>query len=198
MPAMNRVGVADCRADPVAVAGITRARVVDQPAACAAQRGTVGRPDAVSAQAGAQDLGIFRDFRRRGRQLAAARQRAGKAGVVIAHRTSPTNMGLALLANLTAHDFGYLSCRTARRAHDECAAHDGIAGAPSRPFLQLVRHAHARAADAPIYLDGGQRQSRGTSADAARGTRALADAPIVHLRWLEGLRDTFEALREVD
>ncbi|MBC7914899.1 MAG: cyclic beta 1-2 glucan synthetase, partial [Pyrinomonadaceae bacterium] len=28
---------------------------------------------------------------------------------VIAHRTSPTNMGLALLANLTAYDFGYIT-----------------------------------------------------------------------------------------
>jgi cyclic beta-1,2-glucan synthetase len=28
---------------------------------------------------------------------------------VIAHRTSPTNMGLALLSNLTAHDFGYIT-----------------------------------------------------------------------------------------
>ena len=28
---------------------------------------------------------------------------------VIAHRTSPTNMGLALLANLSAYDFGYIS-----------------------------------------------------------------------------------------
>jgi len=28
---------------------------------------------------------------------------------VIAHRTSPTNMGLSLLANLAAHDFGYIS-----------------------------------------------------------------------------------------
>jgi len=28
---------------------------------------------------------------------------------VIAHRTSPTNMGLALLANLAAYDFGYVS-----------------------------------------------------------------------------------------
>ncbi|MDB5257450.1 MAG: glycosyltransferase 36 [Chitinophagaceae bacterium] len=28
---------------------------------------------------------------------------------VIAHRTSPTNMGLALLSNLTAYDFGYIS-----------------------------------------------------------------------------------------
>ncbi len=30
----------------------------------------------------------------------------------IAHRTSPTNMGLALLANLTAYDFGYLTMRS--------------------------------------------------------------------------------------
>ncbi len=29
---------------------------------------------------------------------------------VVAHRTSPTNMGLALLANLTAYDFGTISC----------------------------------------------------------------------------------------
>ncbi|MGE5845940.1 MAG: GH36-type glycosyl hydrolase domain-containing protein, partial [Ignavibacteria bacterium] len=29
--------------------------------------------------------------------------------VVIAHRTSPTNMGLALLANLSAYDFGYIT-----------------------------------------------------------------------------------------
>ena len=28
---------------------------------------------------------------------------------VVAHRTSPTNMGLSLLANLSAHDFGYLT-----------------------------------------------------------------------------------------
>jgi hypothetical protein len=41
---------------------------------------------------------------------------------VIAHRTSPTNMGLALLANLSAHDFGYISAgelieRTANAFH---------------------------------------------------------------------------------
>ena len=38
-------------------------------------------------------------------------------GGVIAHRTSPTNMGLALLANLAAYDFGYLS---ASRLLDRC------------------------------------------------------------------------------
>jgi cyclic beta-1,2-glucan synthetase len=41
---------------------------------------------------------------------------------VVAHRTSPTNMGLALLANLSAYDFGYLSAgqlieRTANALH---------------------------------------------------------------------------------
>jgi cyclic beta-1,2-glucan synthetase len=30
--------------------------------------------------------------------------------IIIAHRTSPTNIGLALLANLSAYDFGYISC----------------------------------------------------------------------------------------
>src|SRR5207247_10062379 len=31
------------------------------------------------------------------------------AVVVVAHRTSPTNVGLSLLANLSAYDFGYIS-----------------------------------------------------------------------------------------
>lgn len=30
-------------------------------------------------------------------------------GPIVAHRTSPTNMGLSLLANLSAYDFGYIS-----------------------------------------------------------------------------------------
>lgn len=37
----------------------------------------------------------------------------------IAHRTSPTNMGLALLANLTAYDFGYISARKAIEKIDQ-------------------------------------------------------------------------------
>ena len=41
---------------------------------------------------------------------------------VVGHRTSPTNMGLALLANLSAYDFGYISAgqlieRTANAFH---------------------------------------------------------------------------------
>ncbi len=44
----------------------------------------------------------------------------------VAHRTSPTNMGLALLANLAAYDFGYISAgrlveRTANALHTMAA-----------------------------------------------------------------------------
>ena len=44
----------------------------------------------------------------------------------VAHRTSPTNMGLALLANLTAYDFGYIPAGQLRRsARANALTHDG-------------------------------------------------------------------------
>ena len=43
---------------------------------------------------------------------------------VVAHRTSPTNMGMALLANLAAHDFGYLGAgRLLERIAQTLATH---------------------------------------------------------------------------
>ena len=47
---------------------------------------------------------------------------------VIAHRTSPTNIGLALLANLSAYDFGYISAGSAPRTDRQHPA------APWRPW----------------------------------------------------------------
>ncbi len=78
----------------------------------------------------------------------------------VAHRTSPTNIAMALLATVSAHDLGFIDL-------DEMAARldatldDGrgpraLRGAP----VQLVRHGHARAASARVRLHGGQRQSR--------------------------------------
>ena len=52
------------------------------------------RADRLPAQARAQDLGVLRDLRRPRRQLAAAGQLSGTSGRAIAHRTSPTNIGL--------------------------------------------------------------------------------------------------------
>ena len=62
----------------------------------------------------------------------------------VAHRTSPTNMGFALLANLAAYDFGYIPAgQLIRRTGDALGTMAGDA-APRGPLLQLVRHAIAR------------------------------------------------------
>ncbi len=43
---------------------------------------------------------------------------------VLARRTSPTNIGLSLLANLTAYDFGYINMQSVIAAHGEYIAND--------------------------------------------------------------------------
>ena len=95
----------------------------------------------------------------------------------VAHRTSPTNMGLALLANLTAYDFGYIPAGQLIAAHGECDAHDGDHGAARGTLLQLVRHAVAEAAAAALCLGGGQRQPRGPSDDLAAGAARARRRP---------------------
>ena len=57
---------------------------------------------------------------------------------IIASRTSPTNIGMALLANLAAYDFGYICAGEFLFPYREHAGHDGEAGALPGPFLQLV------------------------------------------------------------
>ena len=88
---------------------------------------------------------------------------------VVAHRTSPTNMGLALLANLSAYDFGFISAGALIERTAKALGTMQLAGAAPRPLLQLVRHAHAQAAAAALRLVGGQRQPRLPSADLAAG-----------------------------
>ena len=61
-----------------------------------------------SAPHGWKDLAVLRRAADAGRQLAHPRQLSRNRGDVIAHRTSPTNIGLQLLASLGAYDFGYL------------------------------------------------------------------------------------------
>ena len=73
----------------------------------------------------------------------------------IAHRTSPTNMGMALLANLSAYDFGYIEAGRADRTDRTGAPDHGGHGAAPGAFLQLVRHSDTEAAIAPLRLDGG-------------------------------------------
>ena len=86
----------------------------------------------------------------------------------IAHRTSPTNIGLSLLANLAAYDFGYITAgqlieRTANTFHtlDTLERYRGH-------FYNWYDTQIAEAAAARLHLHGRQRQPGGPPADAAR------------------------------
>ncbi len=61
----------------------------------------------------------------------------------LAHRTSPTNMGMALLADLAAYDFGYLPAGRLLERLTNTLRTMAIARALPGSFLQLVRHAVA-------------------------------------------------------
>ena len=98
------------------------------------------------------ERGVLRDFVVAGRSLPAARQLSGGSGRAVAHRTSPTNMGMALLANVAAYDFGYIWRRAVARAHRACIGTCEPRTLPGA-FLQLVQHADARAACAALCLD---------------------------------------------
>jgi len=114
--------------------------------------------------------------------------------VTIAHRTSPTNMGLALLANLTAHDFGYLSTgqlivRTtnALRSMESLDRYRG--------HFYNWYNTHTGSPLAPLYVstvDSGN--LAGHLLTLRPGLSALCDAPILNQRWLEGLSDTLAIL----
>ncbi|WP_305804823.1 glycoside hydrolase family 94 protein [Stenotrophomonas sp. YIM B06876] len=113
----------------------------------------------------------------------------------IAHRTSPTNMGLALLANLAAYDFGYLTAQ--RLLHRTAPA--------LQTMLQLPRHrGHfynwydtlTLQPLPPHYIstvDSGN--LAGHLLTLRAGLLALVDEPVFDPRLLDGLDDTVQVLR---
>src|SRR5687767_14115880 len=109
---------------------------------------------------------------------------------VVAHRTSPTNMGLALLANLSAYDFGYLGAgglveRTVK-AFQTMAALERHRG----HFYNWYDTQSLRPLP-PLYLssvDSGN--LAGHLLTLRPGLLALADASILAPRCFEGLLDT--------
>ncbi|TCT22276.1 GH36-type glycosyl hydrolase domain-containing protein [Thiobaca trueperi] len=115
---------------------------------------------------------------------------------VVAHRTSPTNMGLSLLANLAAHDFGYLT--TGSLIARTTAALDTMAG------LERYRGHFFNWYDTqtlrplpPLYVssvDSGN--LAGHLLTLQPGLLALIDAPVLNPRWLDGIDDTFNLLAD--
>ena len=115
-------------------------------------------------------------------------------GTVIAHRTSPTNMGMALLTNLSAHDFGYIPAgqlveRTANTFQTMQVMERYRGHFYNWYDTQSLRPLH------PIYIssvDSGN--LAGHLLTLRAGMLALADVKILAPRWLEGINDTFEVL----
>jgi cyclic beta-1,2-glucan synthetase len=114
----------------------------------------------------------------------------------VAHRTSPTNMGLALLANLTAYDFGYvpagqLILRTAGALRTMASMerygghfynwYDTQSGRPLPPHYVSA-------------VDSGN--LAGHLMTLRPGLLALADDRIVVAKWFDGLSDTLRTLTD--
>ncbi len=114
----------------------------------------------------------------------------------LAHRTSPTNIGLGLLAHLAACDFGYIAAGDLieRTAHtlgtmarlERCQGHfynwyDTRTLAPLPPrYISAV--------------DSGN--LAGHLLTLRPGLLELADRPVVRARWFEGLADTARIVAE--
>ena len=106
----------------------------------AGRRARAGGP-AVPPRGGPRDLEVLRGVHGPGGPRAARGQRPGGPDARIAHRTSPTNIGMGLLSTLAAHDLGFITTGRARRADRRDAHHDGGSRADRGAPLQLVRHA---------------------------------------------------------
>jgi cyclic beta-1,2-glucan synthetase len=116
---------------------------------------------------------------------------------VIAHRTSPTNMGLALLANLSAYDFGYISAgklmeRTENTLHSMESLERHRGHFYNWYDTQSLTPLH------PLYIssvDSGN--LAGHLLTLASGLRRLVDLPIAGSRLFAALSDTLAVLRDV-
>ena len=114
----------------------------------------------------------------------------------IAARTSPTNMGMALLANLAARDMGYLTTGgLLARTRDALATMHAM----ERDRGHFYNWYDTRTLQPllPRYIssvDSGN--LAGHLLTLGAGLRELADEPVFSLRALGGLRDTLAVLQE--
>lgn len=111
---------------------------------------------------------------------------------VVAHRTSPTNIGLALLANLSAYDFGYVVAgQTLSRTANTL-----------RTLRRLERH-HGHFYNwydtlslkplHPLYISSVDSGNLAGHLLVLRpGLQDLADAPLLPPQWFTGLQDTLQ------
>ena len=115
----------------------------------------------------------------------------------IAHRTSPTNMGLALLANLSAHDFGYISTQQfIDRTTNAISAMESLER--YRGHFYNWYDTQTLMPLPPKYVstvDSGNLAAHLLT--LRQGLIALSDEPVLRSRVFEGLRNTLWILLDV-
>jgi len=117
---------------------------------------------------------------------------------MIAHRTSPTNIGLSLLANLAAYDFGYIQSgklierteNTFRTLEIMERYHGHFYNWYDTQSLKMLQPPYISTVDSGNFA--------GHLLTLQSGLFSLADAPILSKKWLEGIYDTFNTLIDED
>ncbi|HLN92010.1 MAG TPA: cyclic beta 1-2 glucan synthetase, partial [Patescibacteria group bacterium] len=112
----------------------------------------------------------------------------------VAHRTSPTNMGLSLLANLAAYDFGYLPAgQLVERTENTLSTMETLAR--HRGHFYNWYDTQSLEPLLPLYIstvDSGNLS--GHLLTLRQGLLELPEHAILGERWLEGISDTFQVL----
>ncbi|WP_394561065.1 GH36-type glycosyl hydrolase domain-containing protein [Aquipseudomonas alcaligenes] len=115
---------------------------------------------------------------------------------VIAHRTSPTNMGMALLSHLAAYDFGYLSGGRLLARLDNSLSSMASLERHRRHFFNWYDTQTLKPLP-PHYVstvDSGN--LAGLLLTLRPGLLELTDQPLLNPQLFAGLADTFALLRE--
>jgi len=114
----------------------------------------------------------------------------------IASRTSPTNIGMALLADLAAHDFGYLSAgEFLRRVDNTLASMEKLKR--YRGHFYNWYDTHTLQPLRPQYVssvDSGN--LAGSLLTLKAGLTELKDQPVLSANAFQGLQDTLQVLTE--
>ncbi|MES2103674.1 MAG: glucoamylase family protein [Pseudomonadota bacterium] len=116
---------------------------------------------------------------------------------ILARRTSPTNIGLALLANLTAYDFGFISAGQLLERTQNTLLTMGKLERYQGHFYNWYNTETLQALH-PVYIstvDSGN--LAGHLLVLGPGLLQLADNPILNPRLFEGIGDTCKVLKDV-
>jgi cyclic beta-1,2-glucan synthetase len=115
---------------------------------------------------------------------------------VVSHRTSPTNMGLALLSNLAAYDFGYVSAGQLIERTQNALRTMGTMECYHGHFFNWYETTSLKPL-APMYVSTVDSGNLAASLLTLRpGLLALADDEILGSRLFAGLSDTLGCLMD--